>query len=101
MEIWAYEHNNRMYIMGLFGAPYWLKSAPLYKLVIIDSIIATILVAISFLYMPYVANLAKIHHDMGIELRNFNFFTDTFFLLFISIIISVIAVTITIFRQER
>jgi len=101
MEIWAYEHNNRMYIMGLFGAPYWLKSAPLYKLVIIDSIIATILVSIAFLYLPYMANLAKIHSDMGIELRNFNFFTDTMFLLFISIIISVTAVTITIFKQEK
>jgi len=101
MEIWTYEHYNRMYIMGLFGAPYWLKSVPLYKLVIIDSIIATILMAIVFLYLPYVADLAKIHHDMGIELRNFNFFTDTFFLLFISIVISVIAVTITIFKQEK
>ena len=101
MEIWAYEHNNRMYIMGLFGAPYWLKSAPLYKLVIIDSIIATILVAVAFLYMPYVANLAKIHHDMGIELRNFSFFTDTLFLLFVSITLSVIAVSITIFKQDR
>jgi cell division transport system permease protein len=101
MEIWAYEHNNRMYIMGLFGAPYWLKSAPLYKLVIIDSIIATILVAIGFLYLPYVADLAKIHHDMGIELRNFSFFTDTLFLLFVSISISVIAVSITIFKQDR
>jgi len=101
MEIWAYEHNNRMYIMGLFGAPYWLKSAPLYKLVIIDSIIASVLVSVAFLYLPYLANLAKIHQDMGIELRNFNFFTDTIFLLFLSITISVIAVSITIFKQDR
>jgi len=101
MEIWAYEHNNRMYIMGLFGAPYWLKSAPLYKLVIIDSIIASLMVSIVFLYLPYLANLAKIHQDMGIELRNFNFFTDTLFLLFVSISLSVIAVTITILKQDK
>ncbi len=101
MEIWAYEHNNRMYIMGLFGAPYWLKSAPLYKLVIIDSVIATLMVALSFLYLPYTANLAKIHHDMGIELRNFHLVTDTLLLLSISIFISVTAVSLTIFKQER
>jgi len=101
MEIWAYEHNNRMYIMGLFGAPYWLKSAPLYKLVIIDSIIATLLVSFGFLYLPYLANLKKIKADMGIQLSNFHLFTDTASLLFISIIISVIAVSLTIYKQER
>jgi cell division transport system permease protein len=101
MEIWTYEHNNRMYIMGLFGAPYWLKSAPLYKLVIIDSVIATILVSLSFLYLPYLVDLAKIHNDMGIELRNFYFFSDTLFLLFLSITISVVAVSITILKQEK
>jgi len=100
MEIWTYEHNNRMYIMGLFGAPYWLKSAPLYKLVIIDSIIATILVSLSFLYLPYLADLSKIHNDMGIELRNFHIFADTIFLLFFSIFISVTAVTLTILKQD-
>jgi len=101
MEIWAYEHNKRMYIMGLFGAPYWLKSAPLYKLVIIDSIIATLLVSVAFLYLPYLADLGKIYTDMGIELRNFNFFTDTLFLLLVSVLISVTAVSVTIFKQDR
>ncbi len=101
MEIWTYEHNNRMYIMGLFGAPYWLKSAPLYKLVIIDSFIATILVSIVFLYLPYLANFSKVYTDIGIELRNFHFLSDTFILFFASILLSIIAVSVTIFRQER
>ena len=101
MEIWAYEHNKRMYIMGLFGSPYWLKSAPLYKLVIIDSFIASILVSLSFLYLPYIANLSKIHNDIGIELRNFHFLTDSLFLILISIVLSVLAVSITILKQDR
>ena len=31
MRIWLYEHKRRVEIMTLFGAPYWLKSAMLYK----------------------------------------------------------------------
>ncbi len=100
MEIWTYEHNNRMYIMGLFGAPYWLKSAALYKLVIVDSIIATLMVSIVYLYLPYIANFAQVQKDIGIELRNFHFFADTFSLLLLSITLSIIAVTVTIFKQE-
>ena len=100
IEIWTYEHQNRMYIMGLFGAPYWLKSASLYKLVIIDSFIATILTSIVFLYLPYIADFSKVYSDIGINLINFSFFKDTFMLLFLSITLSILAVTITIFRQS-
>ena len=101
MEIWTYEHQNRMYIMELFGAPYWLKSASLYKLVIIDSFIATMLVSITFLYMPYFADFSKVYSDIGINLTNFSFLKDTFILLFLSITLSVLAVSITILRQSR
>lgn len=101
MEIWTYEHQNRMYVMGLFGAPYWLKSAPLYRLVIIDSFIASLLVSITYLYLPYIANLEKIKEDLGVELRYFNFFEDTAMLLFLSLSISIIAVTFMIIKMEK
>jgi len=101
MEIWTYAHTKRMYIMGLFGAPYWLKSAPLYKLVIIDSIIASLLVSISFLYLPYIANLDIINKNLGLDLENFIIFFDTLNLLVISILLSVIAVTATILKDEK
>ena len=101
MEIWTYEHQNRMYIMGLFGAPYWLKSAPLYKLVIMDSIIATIIVSLIFLYLPYLADFDSIYKGVGINLNNFHFFSDTSILLFISIILSIIAVSVTILKQGK
>ena len=101
MEIWTYAHTKRMYIMGLFGAPYWLKSAPLYKLVIIDSIIASLLVSISFLYLPYITNLDLINKNLGLDLENFIIFFDTLNLLVISIALSIIAVTATILKDEK
>ena len=100
MQIWTYEHQNRMYIMGLFGAPYWLKSAPLYKLVFIDSVIASIVVSVIFLYLPYLANFDGVYKSIGINLDNFHFLLDTFVLLLLSITLSGIAVSVTILKQD-
>ncbi len=101
MEIWTLQHSQRMYIMGLFGAPYWMKSASLYKSVVIDAFIASILVGIAFLIIPSSANFATIYHDLGIDLRNFNFFSDVAMLLLISLVISIISVTIIILKNKQ
>ncbi len=100
MEIWTLEHKNRMYVMGLFGAPYWMKSASLYKSVVIDALIASILVGVAFYLLPNFVDLAKIREDLGLELNNFKVGTDTFRLILFSLVISVISVTITILRQK-
>ncbi len=101
MEIWTLQHSQRMYIMGLFGAPYWMKSASLYKSVIIDAIIASILVGVAFLIIPKSANFASIYQDLGIDLRNFNFFSDTLISLAIALLISIISVTVIILKQRQ
>jgi cell division transport system permease protein len=101
MEIWTLQHNQRMYIMGLFGAPYWMKSASLYKSVIIDAFIAAILVGLIFLALPNSADFAAINNDLGIDLRNFHFFSDVGRLLLIGLGISVIAVTVIILKNKE
>ena len=101
MEIWTLQHRQRMYIMGLFGAPYWMKSASLYKSVIIDAIIASILVGIAFLLIPGFANFASIYRDLGIDLNNFHFLSDVAYLIFLSLIISIISVTIIILQHKQ
>ena len=40
LEVWKLEHNERMYIMELFGAPFWFRGLALFKIAIIDSIIS-------------------------------------------------------------
>ncbi len=100
MEIWTLEHQNRMYVMGLFGAPFWMKSASLYKSVIIDALISAIMVGISFYLMPSLIDLEQIRSDLGLELNNFKPFLDTSRLVFLSLIISIISVTVTILRQK-
>ena len=101
MEIWTLQHSQRMYIMGLFGAPYWMKSASLYKSVVIDALIASFLVGLTFLMIPKSANFAAIYRDLGIDLRNFHFFGDVGKLLLISLIISIISVTLIILKNKQ
>jgi cell division transport system permease protein len=86
--------------MGLFGAPYWMKSASLYKSVIIDALISAFLVGFVFYMLPSFADLSKIKTDLGIDLNNFAFFSDTFRLIVFSLLISIISVTVTIIRQK-
>jgi cell division transport system permease protein len=101
MEIWTLEHHRRMYIMGLFGAPFWMKSASLYKSVVIDALIAAVLVSIAFLLIPSFADLSTINSNIGIDLSNFNFFIDLLKLIVISLLISVISVTTIIVKQKK
>ncbi len=100
MEIWSLQHKQRMYIMGLFGAPYWMKSASLYKSVVIDAVISAILVGIVFTFLPTFVDLAKLKTSLGIDLQNFNFAGDTILLILISLAISIISVTTIILRQK-
>ncbi len=101
MEIWTLQHSQRMYIMGLFGAPYWMKSASLYKSVVIDAFIAAVLVGLIFLILPDSANFAAINSDLGIDLRNFHFFSDVGTLLLIGLGISIISVTVIILKNRE
>jgi len=100
MEIWTLEHQNRMYVMGLFGAPFWMKSASLYKSVVIDAFISAILVGLVFYFMPNFIDIERIKNDLTLDLNNFRFWGDTFRLILFSLIISIISVTITILRQK-
>ena len=100
MEIWSLQHKQRMYIMGLFGAPYWMKSASLYKSVVIDALISALLVGIVFSFLPKLVDLAKLKANLGIDLQNFNFLADTFLLILIALVISIISVTTIILRQK-
>lgn len=100
MEIWSLQHKQRMYIMGLFGAPYWMKSASLYKSVVIDAVISAILVGIVFTLLPRFVDFAKLRTTLGIDLENFSFAGDTIILILISLAISIISVTTIILKQK-
>ncbi len=54
LRIWQFQHNERMNIMALFGAPLWMRSAVLFRLAIVDAVLASLLVnGIFFLVVQY------------------------------------------------
>jgi cell division transport system permease protein len=53
MEIWKYAHKERMQVMEIFGAPLMLRSGVLFRVAIIDAIIATLFTSALFLYVKF------------------------------------------------
>ena len=99
LEVWKFEHSERMYIMELFGAPFWFRSAILLKLAIIDSIVSIIFI---FVIIEYIVNsdmYQKLLSQLQIEV-NINIFQDLSIFFAISLCISLIATFIVIFTKK-
>jgi len=68
LEVWKLEHNERMYIMELFGAPFWFRGAALFKIALIDSFIALISTIAIITYMQNSVIFTAILKDLNITL---------------------------------
>ena len=101
LRIWIYEHEERVSIMTLFGAPFWTKSASLYKMVIIDSILAAFLANILFLFYSKSGYLQKLLLEINIDFPNFDIFKDGAILLLISFIFAIFSTTYTVIRAHK
>ena len=99
MKIWLFEHRRRISVMADLGAPYWLKSAMLYKLAIVDSAIATIIVCAIYYYLPSMLDLAL--KDTGINTPSINIFNDSAVLFSASILTSIISVSLVMIRTRQ
>ncbi|WP_457746973.1 cell division protein FtsX, partial [Sulfurimonas sp.] len=81
LRIWQFKHNERMNIMGLFGAPTWLRSAVLFRLSIVDALIAFV---ISFVIFSYFASSVWIQEqfaNIGISVVVFDTVYDSLIML--------------------
>jgi len=99
LEVWRFEHSERMYIMELFGAPFWFRSAILLKLAIIDSLLS---IAIIFGIIEYVINsdmYQKLLSQLQISV-DISIFQDLAMFLVISLGISLVATFIVIFSKK-
>jgi len=99
LEVWKFEHSERMYIMELFGAPFWFKSALLLKLAIIDSVLSIVFI---FIFMEYILNsdmYNNLLHQLSISI-DINIFKDLSMFFVISLVISLVATFIVIFTKK-
>ncbi|MDH4943678.1 cell division protein FtsX [Sulfurimonas sp. C5] len=89
LRIWQFKHNERMSIMGLFGAPSWLRSAVLFRLAIVDALIASFLAFIIFAYIESMPIIAQEFQHIGIKIVFFDHLYDSLLMLGVSISVSI------------
>lgn len=102
MRLWQFQHAERMSIMALFGAPVWLRSAVLFRLAIVDAIIATIVVCIAFFVIEENGWMDLLLNTVGITIDLFDFLHDGIRSLIIALSVSIIlTMTIVIGNDEE
>ncbi|MCF6339315.1 MAG: cell division protein FtsX [Sulfurimonas sp.] len=89
LRIWQFKHNERMSVMGLFGAPIWLRSAILFRLAIVDALISSVLIFLIFIYISTNKWVLLQFQNLNIKVEVFNLVNDSLLLLAISLIVSV------------
>lgn len=102
LKIWQLQHAERMQIMALFGAPMWLRSAVLFRLAILDAILAftLVLASLTWLKTSGIVNDKLSHININIEV--FNLVEDGGKLLIISIMLSIfLAFMVMIANKEE
>lgn len=101
LKIWQYKHNERMSIMGLFGAPLWLRSAVLFRLAIVDALIASFIAFISFLYLSNSEAILLQLRSIDIEIVLFNPLSDFLIILGVSMSISILLASLIVIGHKE
>jgi len=99
LEVWKLLHSERMYIMELFGAPFWFKGAALFKIAFIDSIISLI-IATGLIF--FITNSFLFKHIINELHINFhiNYINEITLLIITSFLISFISSIIVIIGKK-
>jgi len=101
LRIWQFKHNERMSIMGLFGAPVWLRSAVLFRLAIVDAFIASALAFILFSYLSAMPWVQEQFNNIGIDVLVFDKVYDFFIMLGVSIVVSMLLATFIVLGHKE
>jgi len=94
VRIWTYEHNRRMSIMTLFGASFFMKSAMLYRMTIVDSLISALVVCAIYSFVPELPIVQNIALDLDIILPEFDFLYEGIPLIGASFIFAILSVSL-------
>lgn len=94
IRIWTYEHNRRMSIMTLFGASFFMKSAMLYRMTIVDSLVSSLLVCALYTIAPKLGIVKDFAAELDIVIPEFDALIEGGTLIGVSLLFSLIAVTL-------
>ena len=101
LRIWQFKHNERMSIMGLFGAPVWLRSAVLFRLAIVDALIASALSFVVFSYLSAIPWVTEQFNNIGIHVVVFDKVYDFLIMLGVSIVVSMLLATFIVLGHKE
>ncbi len=101
LRIWQFKHTERMSIMGLFGAPIWLRSAVLFRLSIVDALIASVLAFGLFAYLSSSEFILEQFNNIGISVVVFNPVGDFLVLLGVAITLSVLLASMIVLGHKE
>ena len=94
-KIWLFEHRERIEIMTLFGAPFWLKSA------MVDSIVATIVVGAFFFFLPSIEIFRENAASIDVVLPSLDLSRDIFILFGVAVVLSIFAVSLVMSKARK
>jgi cell division transport system permease protein len=100
IQVWQYQHLERIKIMSLFGASMFMKSKSLVMTSIITSILSSLFVIIFFLYLSANSNLQIFLEKLGIKSLEFHVFSDFLMLLSVSLSVSFFILIMILIRQN-
>jgi cell division transport system permease protein len=101
LRIWQFQHSERMNIMGLFGAPLWLRSAVLFRLAIVDAIIASILAVSLFIYLSSLSWVQEHFSNIGISIVIFDVANDSLLLFGVAIALSILLASLIVMGHKE
>ncbi len=101
MRIWQFQHNERMSIMAMFGAPVWMRSAILFRLSIVDAVIASVLAIATFLYADYLKVGNEQLQAIGIDILLFNVVNDSLMIIGVALSLSIVLATLIVIGHKE
>jgi cell division transport system permease protein len=101
LKIWQFQHNERMSIMGLFGAPTWLRSAVLFRLAIVDALLASALAFILFVYIASNQWILEQFYNIGISVVIFDMRDDFLILSGVALVVSLLLATFIVLGHKE
>ncbi len=99
LEVWKLLHSERMYIMELFGAPFWFKGASLFKTAFLDSIISLIITVGLIFFITDSILFKNIISELNINFK-VNYINEIILLVITSFLISFISSIIVVIGKK-
>jgi len=101
MRLWQLQHHERMNIMALFGAPVWLRSAVLFRLAIVDALIATLLAVSTFIAVEHYGWARDPLRVINVHIPLFNTLNDALILLAVALSLSIILASLIVMGHKE